>query len=307
MWEVLARFASRDECPRPDDRPCHELGPPGLAALEGLAVTTVVRTDREEADDDHPECDTRHESDREEHHRVSSFLRPKATRLPPPLSPDRSGRICPAVQGGDTVRLSLLPKKSEFFVLFEQHAQNAVEAAEALAKLLGDFTDVENKVRDIHAIEHHGDKLNHEIVRHLNETFVTPLDREDIVGLASRIDDITDVCYDVSELVQLFKVTSIRPPAVRQAKVLVTAATEVLAMLKNLEGLRNLEPHWIKIHTLENEGDQVWRDAVAELFAGSDDAIEIVKWKDIYSLVETAIDRCEDVANIVETIMVKHS
>jgi len=205
------------------------------------------------------------------------------------------------------VRLSLLPRKSEFFVLFEQHAQNAVEAAEALAKLFGDFTDVENKVRDIHAIEHHGDKLNHEIVRHLNETFVTPLDREDIVGLASRIDDITDVCYDVSELVQLFKVRSIRPQAVRQAKVLVTAASEVVEMLKNLEGLKNLEPYWIKIHTLENEGDQIWREAVAELFAGSDEAIEIIKWKDIYSLVETAIDRCEDVANIVETIKVKHS
>jgi len=205
------------------------------------------------------------------------------------------------------VRLSLLPKKSEFFVLFEQAAQNAVEAAEALAKLFSDFTDVENKVRDIHAIEHHGDKLNHEIVRHLNETFVTPLDREDIVGLASKIDDVTDVCYDVSELVQLFKVKSIRPPAVRQAKVLGAAASEMLSMLKNLEGLKNLEPHWIKIHTFENEGDQVWREAVAELFAGSDDAIEIIKWKDIYSLVEVAIDRCEDVANIVETIMVKHS
>lgn len=205
------------------------------------------------------------------------------------------------------MRLSLLPKKSEFFVLFEQAAQNAVEAAEALAKLFGDFTDVENKVRDVHAIEHYGDKLSHEIVRHLNETFVTPLDREDIVGLASKIDDITDVCYDVSELVLLFKVKSIRPPAVRQAKVLGAAASEVLLMLKNLERLRNLEPHWIKIHTLENEGDQIWREAVAELFAGTDDAIEIIKWKDIYSLVEVAIDRCEDVANIVETIMVKHS
>lgn len=205
------------------------------------------------------------------------------------------------------MRLSLLPKKSEFFVLFEQHAQNAVEAAEALAKLFDDFTDIENKVRDIHAIEHYGDKLNHEIVRHLNETFVTPLDREDIVGLASKIDDVTDVCYDVSELVQLFRVKSIRPPAARQAKVLVSAAAEMLSMLKNLERLKNLEPHWIKIHTLENEGDQIWREAVAELFAGSDDAIEIVKWKDIYSLVEVAIDRCEDVANIVETIMVKHS
>ena len=205
------------------------------------------------------------------------------------------------------MRLSLLPRKSEFFVLFEQHAQNSVEAAQALAKLFGDFTDVENKVRDIHAIEHYGDKLNHEIVRHLNETFVTPLDREDIVGLASKIDDVTDVCYDVAELVQLFKVKSIRPPAVRQATVLINAAKEMLLMLKNLEGLKNLEPHWIKIHTLENEGDQVWREAVAELFAGSDDAIEIIKWKDIYSLVEVAIDRCEDVANIVETIMVKHS
>jgi len=137
------------------------------------------------------------------------------------------------------VRLSLMPKKSEFFVLFEQHAQNAVEAAEALAKLLGDFTEVENKVRDLHAIEHYGDKLNHEIIRHLNETFVTPLDREDIVGLGSKIDDITDVCYDVSELVQLFKVTSIRPPAVRQAQVLVTAAREVLLMLKRTKAIRS--------------------------------------------------------------------
>ena len=204
-------------------------------------------------------------------------------------------------------RLSLMPKKGVFFTLFSQHAENAVEAAEALEKLLSDFTDIENKVRDIHAIEHYGDKLNHEIIRHLNETFVTPLDREDIVGLGSRVDDITDVCYDVSELVLLFKVKSIRPAAVRQAKILVTASREVRDMLKELEGLRGLEPHWIKIHTLENEGDQVWREAVAELFDRSGDAIEIVKWKDIYSLIEVAIDRCEDVANIVETIVVKHS
>jgi len=204
-------------------------------------------------------------------------------------------------------RLSLMPKKGVFFTLFSQHAENAVEAAEALEKLLSDFTEIENKVRDIHAIEHYGDKLNHEIIRHLNETFVTPLDREDIVGLGSRVDDITDVCYDVSELVLLFKVKSIRPAAVRQAKILVTASREVRDMLKELEGLRGLEPHWIKIHTLENEGDQVWREAVAELFDRSDDAIEIVKWKDIYSLIEVAIDRCEDVANIVETIAVKHS
>ena len=205
------------------------------------------------------------------------------------------------------MRLSLLPKKSQFFTLFEQHAQNAVEAAEALEKLFSDFTDLESKVRDIHAIEHYGDKLNHEIVRNLNETFVTPLDREDILGLGSKIDDITDVAYDVAELVQLFKVTSVRPAAVRQAKVLITATREVSAMLQGLEGLKGLEPHWIKIHTLENEGDQIWREAVRDLFAGSSDPIDIIKWKDIHSLVEVAIDRCEDVANIVETIKIKHS
>jgi predicted phosphate transport protein (TIGR00153 family) len=205
------------------------------------------------------------------------------------------------------VRLSLMPKKSDFFVLFEQHAQNAVEAAEALEKLFTNFNDVEKQVREIHAIEHHGDKLNHEIVRHLNETFVTPLDREDILGLASKLDDVTDVCYDVAELVHLMRVESIRPAAVRQSRVLVNAAKEVLTMIKSLQRLRDLEPYWIKIHTFENEGDDIWREAVAELFKGNDDAIEIIKWKDIHSLVEVAIDRCEDVANIVETIHVKHS
>ena len=116
------------------------------------------------------------------------------------------------------MRLSLMPRKGIFFVLFSQHAENALEAAQALEKLVTDFTRLEDKVRDIHAIEHYGDKLNHEIVRHLNETFVTPLDREDIVGLGTKVDDITDVCYDVSELVHLFKVRSIRPAAVRQAR-----------------------------------------------------------------------------------------
>jgi uncharacterized protein len=205
------------------------------------------------------------------------------------------------------MRLSLIPRKNIFFTQFSQHAQNALEAAEALEGLFAEFTDVEKKVRDIHAIEHYGDKLTHEIMRQLNETFVTPLDREDIVGLASKIDDVTDVAYDVSELVQLYKVTSVRPQALRQTKVLVAAASEMVVMMNKLEGLKDLEQHWIKLHTFENEGDQIFRDAVAELFANETDAIEIIKWKDIHSLLENALDRCEDVANIVETIKVKHS
>lgn len=204
------------------------------------------------------------------------------------------------------MRISLMPKKSIFFTLFSQHAQNALEATQALEKLLSDFTDVDNKARDIHAIEHYGDKLTHAIMQELNGTFVTPLDREDIVGLASRLDDVTDVCHDVAEMVVLYKVKSIRPLAVQQAKVLVAAADHLVAALKDLEKLEGLERYWIKIHTLENEGDSLFRTAVADLFAASTDPVEIIKWKDLHGLIEVAIDRCEDVANIVETIVVKH-
>ena len=204
-------------------------------------------------------------------------------------------------------RISLMPKKNTFFVLFSQHAQNALEAAQALERLFSDFTDVEVKVRDIHAIEHYGDKLTHEIMRELNETFVTPLDREDIAGLASKIDDVADVSHDVSELLLMYKIHKVRPGAVRQAKTLVAAASELVVMISNLQSLKNIESHFIKMHTFENEGDQIFRDAVAELFANETDAIEIIKWKDIHSLIEVALDRCEDVANIVETIKIKHS
>ena len=204
------------------------------------------------------------------------------------------------------MRLSLMPKKSIFFTLFSQHAENALEAARALDTLVNDFTVTEDKVRNIHAIEHYGDKLTHQIIEELNGTFVTPLDREDIVGLASKLDDVTDVCWDVAEMISLYKVTSIRPAAIRQARTLVQAATEVVASLENLEKLKGLEPHWIKIHTLENEGDAVFREAVADLFARTTDPVEIIKWKDIHGLIEVAIDRCEDVANIVEMIVVKH-
>jgi hypothetical protein len=204
------------------------------------------------------------------------------------------------------MRLSLMPRKGIFFVLFTQHAENALEAAQALEKLVTDFNRLEDKVRDIHAIEHYGDKLTHQIIQELNGTFVTPLDREDIVGLASKIDDVTDVCYDVAEMISLYKVGAIRPAAVRQVQTLVQAAQEVVVVMRDLEKLRGLEPHWIKVHTLENEGDQIFREAVADLFARTTDPVEVIKWKDIHGLIEVAIDRCEDVANIVEMIVVKH-
>ncbi len=205
------------------------------------------------------------------------------------------------------MRISLMPRKSIFFTQFQKHAENTLEAAQALEDLLENFTDVERKVGQIHAIEHYGDNLTHEIVRELNATFVTPLDREDILGLASRLDDVADLANDVAELVHLYKIQRTRPAAVRQAKILVSASEELVEMMRRLEGLKDLEQHWIKLHTFENEGDQIFREAVGELFATERDAIELVKWKDLYERIEIAIDRCEDIANIVETIKIKHS
>ncbi len=204
------------------------------------------------------------------------------------------------------MRLSLMPRKSVFFTLFSQHADNSLEAARALETLLTDFTRVADKVKEIHAIEHHGDKLTHEIIRTLNETFVTPFDREDIVGLASRLDDVCDLAHDVSETVLLYHVTAIRPAAVAQAKVLVAAADELRIAVAKLDRLEDVEQHWINIHTRENEGDAIFREALGGLFTGGLDAVEIIKWKDIHEKLELAIDRCEDVANIIEMLVVKH-
>src|SRR5437899_13035305 len=145
------------------------------------------------------------------------------------------------------MRLSLLPKKSFFFTQFDKHATNSLEAAVALERLLSDFTEVERKVRDIHAIEHYGDQLTHEIFKSLNETFVTPLDREDIIGIASRLDDVPDVTYDVYELILLYKGGTARPQTIGQHKAQVAATTEIAAMMKALEGLTCLEPYWTKI------------------------------------------------------------
>src|SRR6266508_873022 len=120
------------------------------------------------------------------------------------------------------MRLARLPRKPIFFVKFSEHAVNSLKAAQTLEDLLKDFTDVERKVRDIHALEHRGDELTHEIIKSLNETFVTPLDREDIVGLASHLDDVADVAYDAAEFILLYHIRFVRPHAVRQAEILVS-------------------------------------------------------------------------------------
>ena len=205
---------------------------------------------------------------------------------------------------------SLVPKEMVFFDLFEQAAKNAHEGALALAELLDDFRDVPAKVKRIKDIEHAGDKITHATIEKLNQTFITPLDREDIHELICRIDDILDLIDTAVARMHLYKIDRPTDDAKALARVLVDATriiTDLLPKMRNLRLSSSLLQHCIEIHTQENEGDRIEQHALASLFENGHDPIFIIKWKDIYEELEAATDRCEDVANVIEGIVLKNA
>lgn len=205
------------------------------------------------------------------------------------------------------MRLPLVPRERRFYDLFDQHAANIVGAAEALVELFADFRDIPARQQRIKDHEHQGDEVTHEIVRTLNRTFVTPFDREDIYALSSGLDDVLDFIDEVANTISLYGIERVPDAARPLADLLLLAVREVQAAVGKLETGRGLEPHWIEIHGLENKGDTYSRQAIAELFRGGMDAIEVVKLKDLYTLLESALDRCEDVANVLESITIKNA
>ena len=205
---------------------------------------------------------------------------------------------------------SLIPKEMVFFDLFEEAAKNAHHGALALQELLADFTNVPDKVRRIKDIEHAGDKITHTTIEKLNQTFITPLDREDIHELICRLDDIIDLIDTAVARMHLYKIDKPTEDAKALAKVLVNATkiiTELLPKMRNLKLSSSLLQHCIEIHTAENEGDRIEQHALAALFENGHDPIFIIKWKDIYEELESATDRCEDVANVIEGIVLKNA
>ena len=202
------------------------------------------------------------------------------------------------------------PRENVFFDLFAKSAQNAHTAANLLDQLLNDFQDVPNRVRQIHNVEHQGDEFTHQILEYLAKTFITPLDREDIHTTATRLDDVVDQMNTAANRLELFKVKVIPDDAKALGQVLVKStrllidAFEHLSNLKKPQVILNI---CIEIHTQENEGDRLMQHALACLFdSPNPDAIEIIKWKDIFQILEKATDRCEDVADVLQTIVVKH-
>ncbi|MDQ2959547.1 MAG: DUF47 family protein [Candidatus Dormibacteraeota bacterium] len=205
------------------------------------------------------------------------------------------------------MRLSLVPRERRFYQLFDQHAATIVKAAQLLRDGLGDLPrlpEVQQRIRDL---EHEGDEVTHELVRTLNRTFVTPFDREDIYALASGLDDVLDYIEEIGDTVTLYKIDHVSASALVMVSLLASASVQLQQGVAKLEQLKGVEEHGIEVHRLENLGDTESRRAIADLFSGRYEALEVFKLKEFYSLLEDALDRCEDVANILEAITIKNA
>jgi predicted phosphate transport protein (TIGR00153 family) len=204
-------------------------------------------------------------------------------------------------------RLSFLPRDSIFFELFIEAGQNTLQAARLLDKMMGSWPDDSGLGREILKAEQEGDRITHDIIQRLNSTFVTPIDREDIYGLATRMDDIVDYTEEAADFLGLYQIEA--PMAQSQAltKVLVGACEQLAAGLENLRSFKDLERYWIEIHRLENEGDRISRDAVASLFSNGIDPMVVIRWKDMFAVLENAIDATETAAQILEGIVIKNA
>ena len=205
------------------------------------------------------------------------------------------------------MRFNLIPQEGEFVEIFEQLAEKVALGASELLRLLRDYRDVDVRAGRILDIEHEGDELTHEVMRRINTTFVTPFDRSDIHRLASGLDDVLDHIEAVAEYLQLHKIEAPLEQMAAMAETLAKAARLTADAMPQLRKLKGLEEYWIEINRLENEGDRLYRRTISELFSGDHKAMDVLKWKDIVEEIEEGIDALEDVANTVESIVLKQA
>jgi predicted phosphate transport protein (TIGR00153 family) len=207
-------------------------------------------------------------------------------------------------------KFPFIPREEKFFDLFEEGAQNMVKAAQGLKEMVYTWEDVEGKVGEITELEHHGDTITHQIMAQLHRTFVTPFDREDIALLAHSLDDVTDFIYAAADAMLIYKVDPPSQRAKELADIIVQATAEVeraMPELRHRAGLRQIPTRCVEINRLENMADRVFRSAMGELFNDSSDMAQVIKWREVYEHMESATDRCEDVANVLEGVALKHA
>jgi hypothetical protein len=203
----------------------------------------------------------------------------------------------------------IFPKDERFFALLLRAAQNGCAGAERLVQLMTHYESPQTAAQTIKEIEHQGDEITHELIRKLDQTFVTPLDREDIHRLAGAVDDVIDFIEAVSDRLVLFKIPQPTHAAIELAQLIHQAMEEICrsVALLGTKGQDLIYKHCIEIKRLEERADQLNREAIARLFEQQSDPISVIKWNEIYEFLEEATDRCEDVANILESIVLKHA
>ena len=207
------------------------------------------------------------------------------------------------------MKFPFIPREEVFFPLFEESARNMVKAAQSLKELVDNWQDVEQKINEITELEHQGDTITHQIVAQLHRTFVTPFDREDIAQLAHTLDDVTDFIHAASDAMLIYKVDPPSQRAKELAGIIVQGAAEIekaMPQLRHRGQLKQLLEQCVELNRLENEADRVYRSALAELFSDARDMARVIQWREIYQHMESATDRCEDVANVLEGVAIKH-
>ena len=204
-------------------------------------------------------------------------------------------------------RFHLVPRDESFFEHLVRQASNIEEAARTLSDLISVYEDVPAKARRIQELEHEGDEITHLILRRLNTVFVTPIDHEDIHRLTSTLDDVLDHMHAAADLFVLHTIEEPLPAMKAQADVLVRASAKAREAIAILPKYAQLSPYAVEINRLENDGDRIYRQAVADLFGGDHRAMDVLKWKDIIDEMEAAIDKLEDVSDILETVVLKQT
>ncbi|MDQ3934262.1 MAG: DUF47 domain-containing protein [Actinomycetota bacterium] len=202
----------------------------------------------------------------------------------------------------------LVPKDRQYFDLFEEAAGNIVRAAGLLDDMLRNYPDRrEELTRDILICEQQGDRITHDIIRRLNETFVTPIDREDILSLASGLDDMVDYIEEAADYLGLYKIEAPMEQAQQLSAVLVQCARQLSEAMPRLRNFEDISHYTVEVNRLENDGDRITREAMASLFEGGIDPMVVIRWKDIYDRLENAIDAAEKIAYILEGVTIKNA
>ena len=199
------------------------------------------------------------------------------------------------------------PADREFFALFEEAGTNTVRAADLLDQLLRGWPDNKELWREILICEQEGDRITHDIIRRLNQTFVTPIDREDIFALSSALDDVVDYTEEVADYLGLYKIEAPMEQAQQMARILVQATRQIAEAMPRLRNFEDLSHYTVEVNRLENDGDRTSRHAIASLFDNGIDPMVVIRWKDIFERLEEAVDACEHVANTLEGIVIKNS